>query len=66
MTDTDEKAIENTHEKPNKIIRKELLVDKSGLQDELSHSDINLIRGSLYRSRKQQYPYITKITKRII
>lgn len=43
------KATEQTHEKPNKIIRKELLVDKSGLQDELNYSDINLIRRSIYR-----------------
>lgn len=41
--------IENTHEKSNKIIRKELLVDRSGLQDELYYSDINLIRSSIYR-----------------
>jgi len=53
-------ATEHTHEKPNKIIIKELLADKSEFQDELNHSDINLIRRSIYRSRKQQYPLLPK------
>ncbi|KAF0724591.1 DNA topoisomerase, partial [Aphis craccivora] len=57
------KATEQTHEKLNKIIRKELLVDKSGLQDEFNYSDINLIRRSIYRSRKQQYPILPKSQK---
>lgn len=57
------KAIENAHEKPNKIIGKQLLVDNSGLQDELIYSDINLIRWSIFRSRKQLYPIIIKLQK---
>jgi DNA replicative helicase MCM subunit Mcm2 (Cdc46/Mcm family) len=57
------KDTEQTHEKPNKIIRKELLVDKSGLQDVLNYYDINLIRRSIYCSRKQQFPILSKSQK---
>lgn len=60
------KAIENTHENPKTIIRKTLLVDNSGLQNEINHSDIDLIRRSIYRSRKQLYPVIPKSQKESI
>lgn len=52
------KVIEHTHKN---LIK--LLFENSGLQDEKNHFDINLIRRSIYCSRKQQYYILPKSHK---